>query len=212
MRAVSEGSTKTQILRAAAELFAAKGYDSVSIKEICDRSDANIAAVHYHFGSKEHLYQAIFQDFGKTHLPKLESILEEPKNADEFRVQMRIYLEQALHLIEDEPYVARIIFRDGHLVNQLCSEIFETTFLRLYEKLISFLTNAQSRGIISKKTDIATLAQMIDAILCAKVFEQKDLRATCAKKLKTKEMDTKAWIQSALSILFDGLIERKAHE
>lgn len=49
-------TTKSRLLEAAGEEFAEKGYDAASIRKICDRVDANCAAVNYHFGSKEQLY------------------------------------------------------------------------------------------------------------------------------------------------------------
>lgn len=52
-------STCARLLDAAAALFAAHGYASVTIRDICDKADANIAAVNYHFGSKEKLYLAV---------------------------------------------------------------------------------------------------------------------------------------------------------
>lgn len=55
--AVDEAATtKSRLLAAAGEEFAEKGYDAASIRKICDRVDANCAAVNYHFGSKEQLY------------------------------------------------------------------------------------------------------------------------------------------------------------
>ncbi|MBV8229807.1 MAG: TetR family transcriptional regulator, partial [Planctomycetaceae bacterium] len=49
-------TTKARLLEAAGEEFAAKGYEKASIRKICDRVNANCAAVNYHFGSKEQLY------------------------------------------------------------------------------------------------------------------------------------------------------------
>lgn len=51
--------TCARLLDAAAELFAAHGYANVTIRDISDKADANIAAVNYHFGSKEKLYIAV---------------------------------------------------------------------------------------------------------------------------------------------------------
>jgi len=50
------GGTRAHLLEAAREVFAGKGYRDATIAEICQRAGANIAAVNYHFGSKEHLY------------------------------------------------------------------------------------------------------------------------------------------------------------
>ena len=50
-------STKTQILENAVPLFAEKGYRDATCAEISSRAKANIAAINYHFGSKESLYR-----------------------------------------------------------------------------------------------------------------------------------------------------------
>jgi AcrR family transcriptional regulator len=53
-------SRKTQILDAAEELFADQGFAQVSIRDIAIAAKANVAAVNYHFGSKERLFEALF--------------------------------------------------------------------------------------------------------------------------------------------------------
>jgi AcrR family transcriptional regulator len=53
--------TKTRILDVAEELFAERGLDRVSIRDITDAAKANLAAVNYHFGGKEDLIAAVFQ-------------------------------------------------------------------------------------------------------------------------------------------------------
>jgi len=48
--------TRQRLLAAAAEVFADRGFWEATHAEICERAEANIAAVNYHFGSKENLY------------------------------------------------------------------------------------------------------------------------------------------------------------
>ncbi len=48
--------TKSLLLEAACEIFAAKGFWEATIGEICGKARANMAAVNYHFGGKEALY------------------------------------------------------------------------------------------------------------------------------------------------------------
>ena len=48
--------TRQNLLMAAGEIFAAKGFRETTIAEICKQAEANTAAVSYHFGSKEALY------------------------------------------------------------------------------------------------------------------------------------------------------------
>ena len=51
------GETREKILEAACRLFAEKGYRGATVAAICRAAGANIAAVNYHFGSKENLYR-----------------------------------------------------------------------------------------------------------------------------------------------------------
>lgn len=54
--------TKDRLIQAAAPIFAEKGYRDATVAEICEAADANIAAVNYHFGDKESLYDAVWRN------------------------------------------------------------------------------------------------------------------------------------------------------
>ena len=54
-------STKDRILGAAEELFAQHGFAGTSLREVTSRADVNIAAVNYHFGSKDNLINEVFR-------------------------------------------------------------------------------------------------------------------------------------------------------
>ena len=52
---------RKRLIDAAIHIFAVKGYDSASTREICRLAGANVAAIHYHFGDKATLYRQIFR-------------------------------------------------------------------------------------------------------------------------------------------------------
>ena len=54
-------NTRSRILDVAEELFGEQGIDRVSIRDITAKAKANLAAVNYHFGSKEDLIAAVFE-------------------------------------------------------------------------------------------------------------------------------------------------------
>ncbi|HEY2159241.1 MAG TPA: TetR family transcriptional regulator, partial [Isosphaeraceae bacterium] len=49
--------TKARLIEAAGEEFAEKGFERATIRAISERAGTNIAAVNYHFGDKERLYE-----------------------------------------------------------------------------------------------------------------------------------------------------------
>ncbi|HNP56582.1 MAG TPA: TetR/AcrR family transcriptional regulator [Gordonia sp. (in: high G+C Gram-positive bacteria)] len=57
-----ETATRERLLSCAEELFAQSPFDAVSVRAICAAAHANVAAVHYHFGTKEDLVVALLDE------------------------------------------------------------------------------------------------------------------------------------------------------
>lgn len=58
---MTDPPTKDRILNAAEELYAEFGFADTSMRELTRRAEVNLAAVHYHFGSKEGLFRALVE-------------------------------------------------------------------------------------------------------------------------------------------------------
>src|SRR5215475_11126568 len=52
---------KDHIIDTAIELFATKGFEGTSIRDLAAAADVNVAMVNYYFGSKEKLFEALVQ-------------------------------------------------------------------------------------------------------------------------------------------------------
>ncbi|MDD4915011.1 MAG: CerR family C-terminal domain-containing protein [Methylococcales bacterium] len=53
---------RSRLVLAALRLFAQKGYEGATTREICEAADANISAIRYYFGDKAGLYRAAFNE------------------------------------------------------------------------------------------------------------------------------------------------------
>ncbi|WP_297802695.1 TetR/AcrR family transcriptional regulator [Arenimonas sp. GDDSR-1] len=78
-------NTKERILHAAEDLFAQHGFAGTSLRQVTSRADVNIAAVNYHFGSKENLVHEVFKhrmdEMSEKRLSALsETVARDPKD------------------------------------------------------------------------------------------------------------------------------------
>ncbi|WP_235738579.1 TetR/AcrR family transcriptional regulator [Nocardioides alcanivorans] len=58
----SRTSTRDRLLAAAERLLLEGDYDSLSLRAVCADAEANVAAVHYHFGGKDGLVATLLQE------------------------------------------------------------------------------------------------------------------------------------------------------
>ena len=56
--ATAVDDTRARVIEAAGSVFASKGFEAATIREICQLGKANLAAVNYYFGDKKRLYLA----------------------------------------------------------------------------------------------------------------------------------------------------------
>ena len=52
---ISQSKSKQRLLEAAEQLFADRGFESVSVRDVTQLAKANVAAINYHFGSRDGL-------------------------------------------------------------------------------------------------------------------------------------------------------------
>ena len=96
-------STKDRILHAAEELFAAQGFATTSLRQVTSRADVNIAAVNYHFGSKENLINEVFRrrmdEMSRQRLSQLEQASKD--RPGELEAVLAAFVEPALAVARD---------------------------------------------------------------------------------------------------------------
>jgi AcrR family transcriptional regulator len=63
MTQTESNEIRQSLLREAARLFAERGYDAVSVREIVEASGCTKPAMYYHFGSKDGVAVALFEEF-----------------------------------------------------------------------------------------------------------------------------------------------------
>jgi AcrR family transcriptional regulator len=112
--------TRSRILGVSARVFVERGLENVSLREITKLASVNVAAINYHFGSKEGLAEAIFDDLAPrvnaARLAELDAILQaaeaigrRPELADIVRSFMRPYVSDPPS--ESGVLLAQLVFK-----------------------------------------------------------------------------------------------------
>jgi AcrR family transcriptional regulator len=169
-----QSNARDLLFAAAIKLFAHKGYDATSVKELADEAGVNISLVSYHFDGKEGLYRAVLESFGQEKLAVAERMLQPAASAEEVRIRLRMFAEEIVGSHMRHPDLFRIIHRDCELNIPVTQEIFNTRFIKVFEALVRFFSGAQKAGFVRKDLDplIATKLYMGTLIHACRIDEQ----------------------------------------
>ncbi len=161
---------KEHIIDVAIELFAEKGFEGTSIRELAAKADVNLAMVNYYFGSKDKLFEAMVEYKVSFMRGKIEE-LEKDKSLSELEKMDKIV----------EGYVERFLSHpEFHKVLQqemLVSprEEMHKRVMGIFKQNTENITHIIERGIrkkVFKKVDpqltFATLIGTINQVLMSK--------------------------------------------
>jgi AcrR family transcriptional regulator len=144
------------IINTAEKLFARKGFEGATVRDIADEAEVNLAMISYYFGSKEKLMQALFEQRTSYIIEQVDALLMNKKLSP---------LEKIYKLVDD--YIERIMNRqdffrimvheqvlkkDSPVVSMLNEQKKKNT--QLIEKLIR---EGQVKGNFRKNIDTVLL-------------------------------------------------------
>lgn len=131
---MSESNTKDLILDSAENLFSDNGFSNTSLRAIMKAADVNIASVHYHFGSKAALVEAVLRR------------RVEPINAR--RIELLEQAEAASH--DGSPPVADIVHAFLQPVREACLSSGEQRVIpRLMSRMIVETSDEEMRQVVA---------------------------------------------------------------
>jgi AcrR family transcriptional regulator len=102
-------SVRQRLMDASEQLFAEHGWNAVSIRTIVSAAGVNLAALHYHFGSKEQLLSEIFTARAKPIAEERVRLLSEIDldNTPSLERILEAFLRPALTIGSDERFGGR---------------------------------------------------------------------------------------------------------
>jgi AcrR family transcriptional regulator len=143
-------------MEAAEKLFAAKGFNGTSVRDISETAGVNLAMISYYFGSKEKLFEAMFayrSDFFKL---QLETMLQNKEL--EPMEKMETLIDQYIVKLTNQQSFHRIMVREQMMNNNefITAQInsLKTRNQALIKQLIQ---EGQDKGVFKKDIDVPLL-------------------------------------------------------
>ena len=98
---------REHIIHSALALFAEKGFDNTSIREISTKAGVNVAMVNYYFGSKEKLFEAMIEH--KSHYLKTRLAQIAGDDSIDEMEKIRILIHDYVSRILTNPHYHRVL-------------------------------------------------------------------------------------------------------
>jgi AcrR family transcriptional regulator len=125
---------KHQILGVATDLFASRGYEGTTTREIAKQANVNEAIIFRHFPTKEDLYWAVIEAKCKAEAGRqiMVSILEA---GTDVRTTFVALAEAMLRRRENDPTLTRLMLFSALENHRLSTKVFQTYVADYYEIL-----------------------------------------------------------------------------
>ncbi|MEI6947682.1 TetR family transcriptional regulator [Paraflavisolibacter sp. H34] len=168
---MSYSEKQVQILNTAEKLFACKGFDGTSVRDIAEAAGINIAMISYYFGSKEKLMQALFEHRANTMVLQIESLLKNDQLSPEEKLFVMI-----------ESHVDRIFSRQSFFKIMLSEQLLDKSELirchvssikqRTIEAIDRLIRHGQDQGAFRPGIDVPMMMNAITGTVVQSIVGQ----------------------------------------
>jgi AcrR family transcriptional regulator len=196
----SHEDAREALLNAAIPLFAKKGYNGTSVKDIAEKAGVNVSLVSYHFDGKEGLYRTCIENFGKNRLAATERILQPASTREEFRVRLEMLIDDLMIWFDEEPDLCSIVQREAQMGFQTTRDVFEQTFIKIFTTFLKFVEAGQKKRFL--RSDIDTEIASRFFFIGLTHITQKDDRTKRLLGISLEDPAYRKKLKIQLSVLF----------
>ncbi len=148
-----------QILQVTEKLFAEKGFDGTSIRDIAKQANINIAMVSYYFGSKEKMLEALIYSRISDMKLQLESLFKEAISPVE---KINKLIELYIHRINKNKGIYQILhFELTSKKREIDLKSFAEVKKQNFEIIKKIIVEGQEKGIFKKDINLILIPSSI---------------------------------------------------
>lgn len=144
-------------MEAAVKLFAGKGFDNTSVRDVATSAGVNVAMISYYFGSKEKLLEAIFIKYITTMRTRLEEIVFASNVTPAEKIDRII--ETYIDTIAANRHFHLLMIREqGVMKNKVMYDGVKSLKLKNTSLIKGAIKAGAQAGVFKKNVDITILA------------------------------------------------------
>ncbi|MDF2190816.1 TetR family transcriptional regulator [Paraflavitalea sp. CAU 1676] len=163
MSSVEKTDKREHILLVAEDLFAVKGFDGSSVRDIANQAGVNLAMISYYFGSKENLLKELIEFRFRSSVVALEEKSNDPGMSPWEKIEWiidfyvdRIVNNRRFHSIMTQEYnTAR---------SEEIKELITTIKMQNLERIKKIIAEGQKKGVFRQIDVEMTMATMMGTI------------------------------------------------
>jgi len=155
--------SRADILKAARTVFAHRGFDGASIREVAEVARVNNAMIYYHFKDKLELYRAVLGDsftaFDRIWEHKIFS------SSATSRAKIRKYIEEFIRFQHGNEELRRIMSMEFAACTENTKWLADNYFVHSYGKLVALFKEGMKRGELRKIDPSMAIPSLVGMII-----------------------------------------------
>lgn len=166
---------QVQIMEIAEQLFADKGYDGTSVRDIADEAGVNVAMISYYFGSKEKLMESLFElRLGNLKM-RVESLLKDESLTPIEKVNMLLE-EHIERVMQKQNFYRIMVFVQVVNRNQAILQAVNTLKIRNAEIVSELIKDGQKKGVFKEEIDVVLMLNTMVGVVSQTMMSQQYYR------------------------------------
>ncbi len=201
--------SREKLIKSAVKLFATKGFEGTTVRDIADDAGVNLSLVSYYFQGKLGLYRASIEEFGKKRSDVARQFVGKPaESMEEFRVRLTMLIEEMVSFQVANPYPCQIIMREIDQGLPHAADIFEGTLMQTYGVLVSFIADAKAKGFLREGVDPQIAPQFIQGAVFHLNRVDKVRQKYFNQSISAPEQQ-KIYIEQLMNLFFHGILKEE---
>ena len=194
-----EADTRAVILDAARSIFARRGLDGASVREVARTAGVNNAMIYYHFKDKGELYRAVLADsFSAFDAVWENELFGAPASA---RAKIQKYVEEFIKFQHANEELRRIMSMEFAACSDNCKWLADNFFTHSYEKLAKIMKAGMRTGEL-KKFDPAHAVPVLVGMIIHSFIMRPIAEHIIGKKF---DLSVARFGRFVIKMFFDGL-------